>query len=107
MTLGEFMARPDAPWAKCRALNDPFARALASGFDEAAAWWAVAPNTEEEAVEFWGAQPSLHGQVSPASYLWFYRGVTTAGIYPQVGPDLVLADLEQRQHVAKSRRSNY
>jgi len=84
MTLGEFMARPDAPWARCRALNDPFARALASGFDEAAAWWAVAPNTEEEAVEFWGAQPSLHGQVSPASYLWFYHGVTTAGNAPGI-----------------------
>ena len=84
MTLGESMGRPDAPWAGCRAVNDPFARALASGFDEAAAWWAVAPNTEEEAVEFWGAQPSLHGQVSPASYLWFYHGVTTAGNAPGI-----------------------
>ena len=107
ITLGEFMARPDAPWAECRALNDPFARALASGFDEAAAWWAVAPNTEEEAVEFWGAQPSLHGQVSPASCLWYYRGVTTAGIYPQVGPDLFFSDFGLWQHVVKSRRSNY
>ena len=44
---------------------------------------------EEKAVEFWGAQPSLHGQVSPASYLWFYHGVTTAGNAPGYVPGYV------------------
>ena len=69
------------------------------------------PHTEEEAVEFWGAQPSLQQQASPASYLWYNHGVMAAGVDPRDGPeaaqafyDLLLADLEQRQHVAKAKR---
>ena len=63
--------------------------ALRRADPDALSRWAVAPNTEEKAVEFWGAQPSLHGQDSPASYLWFYHGVTTAGNAPGYVPGYV------------------
>ncbi len=78
---------------------------------EYAARLAVALNAEEEAIEFWGAQPSLQQQTSPASYLWYNHGVMAAGVDPRDGPeaaqafyDLLLADLELRQHVAKAKR---